>query len=145
VAYRIILFQNSSLNQGVTRNPANSRDNYELPPNRTIYPTNSPLINKTNGRSAKNFTEALVWANSISTGVLDYCFWDSGKSEIFGVTQQDPNEVIVLYKGSGGYKKLTVKSDGKIEFMDPSPLDRLNRLNPYGNLIRNVRDWLGGN
>ncbi len=119
MAYHITVFQNNSTKQCATTNPAANRDNHVLNAGSTVRPTNPPLINKPNNRSTNTYAETLVWANFIytATGPMDYTFWDSEQSQIFGMTQQNPGgPAQVLYSGSGGNLQLTINADGTISF-----------------------------
>ena len=119
MAYHITVFQNNSTKQCATTNPAANRDNYVLNPGAPVRPGNPPLINKPGNLSTKTYAETLVWANFIYTaaGPMDYTFWDSEQSQIFGITQQNPGgPPQLLYSGSAGNLQLTINADGTISF-----------------------------
>jgi hypothetical protein len=113
MTYHISLFQNSSRKDVVTANPAAQRDTYFVQTEKSKKPDHNVEINK--GKWA-SYDEAFPTANFIYTGVFAYLFWDTGDSQIAGVTQQDPNTVQLIYSGSAGDHVLTVKADGKIGF-----------------------------
>ena len=115
MAYHITTFVNNSRLESVTANPKATRDTYFLKPKpeEAVKPSHPPLLNK---GTFNSYSQAFPIANWIYTGVEAYAFWDSGDSEIFAVTQKDPNTVQVLYKASAGNLTLTINGDGSIAF-----------------------------
>jgi hypothetical protein len=114
MAQHISLLQNNSHNDAVTANPEAQRDTYFVAKTGSKKPENNVLINK---GSWLNYSSAFPHANFIYTGTHAYCFWDTGDSQIAGVTAQDPNTVILIEpNGHAGNFVLTVKNDGKIGF-----------------------------
>ncbi|WP_035239068.1 hypothetical protein [Desulfobacter vibrioformis] len=113
MAYHITTFVNESGLNSVTANPEATRDTYFLSPGSKVNPQHPPLLNT---GTFGSYSQAFPKANWIYTGVETYAFWDSGDSEIFAATQQDPNTVQVLYKASAGNLTLTINKDGSIAF-----------------------------
>ena len=113
MTYHISLFQNSSPKNVVTANPAAQRDTYFIQTERSRKPDHNVEINKGKFTS---YDAAFPTANFIYTGVFAYLFWDTGESQIAGVTQQQPNTVQLIFSGSAGDLVLTVKADGTIGF-----------------------------
>lgn len=113
MAYHITTFVNKSGADSVTANPVATRDTYFLNPSAHVNPGHPPLLNK---GTFNSYSEAFPNANWIYTGVNTYAFWDSGDSEIFAATQQDPGTIQVLYKASAGNLTLTINADGTIAF-----------------------------
>ena len=113
MAYHITKFVNDSKLESVTANPKSDRDTYFVKPGTLEQPKHPPLLNK---GEFDSYSQAFPIANWIYTGTEAYAFWDSGKSEIFAVTQKDPRVVKVLYQGSAGDLTLTINVNGAIEF-----------------------------
>lgn len=113
MTYHISLFQNSSKKNLITANPAAQRDTYFVAPGGSQNPGHNVEINK---GSWTSYDAAFPNANFIYTGTFAYCFWDSGESQIFGVTEQNPRSVQVIYAGGAGDHVLTALSDGTITF-----------------------------
>lgn len=117
MTYHISQFQNNSDNNVLTANPKAQRDTYFIGPSGTQKPDHNPEINKGNWES---YDAAFPQANFISTGVYNYSFWDTGKSQIAAVTDQNQNWVQLIYEGDAGNLVLNVQSDGTIGFQRAS-------------------------
>ena len=87
MAQHISLFQNNSSGKdAVTANPVQSRDTYFVAKKGSQKPGHNVLINK---GSWSSYSAAFPHANFIYTGQFAYCFWDTGESQIAGVTAQE--------------------------------------------------------
>src|SRR5271169_4564882 len=93
MAQYISLFQNNSSSKDVfTANPKYAWDTYFIEKRASKTPNNSVLINK---GSWTSFDEAFLNTNFIYTGRLSYCFWDTGASQIAGVTRDPKTKFLV--------------------------------------------------
>jgi hypothetical protein len=115
MTYHISRFQNSSGQNLVTANPAAQRDTYFIPSGGSQKPAYNVEIN-TNTAEKITYDKAFPQATFIYTGTYAYCFWDTGQSQIAGVTQQDQDSVLLIYSGGAGDLVLTVQSNGTIAF-----------------------------
>jgi hypothetical protein len=115
VAQHISLFQNSSTsNDIVTANPVAVQDTYFIARGKTQKPDYNVLVNKGKWNS---YDDAFPHANFVYTGKFAYCFWDTGASQIAGVTAQDPYAVQMISPDvHAGYYRLIVSEDGTIAF-----------------------------
>lgn len=115
MAQHISLFQNNSSDKdAVTANPVQQRDTYFIAKKKSQKPGHNVLINK---GSWKSYGEAFPHANFIYTGTFAYCFWDTGESQIAGVTAQDPGTVeLISPEAHAGDYVLTVNENGKLAF-----------------------------
>lgn len=116
MAYHISLFQNTSAHNMVTANPVAQRDTYFISSDGNRNPDHNVEINKGEWTS---YDAAFPKANFIYTGTYAYCFWDTGDSEIYAITEQN-NTSQMIYKGGASNLVLTVKPDGTISFLRAS-------------------------
>lgn len=117
MTYHISLFQNSSDNDVLTANPVAQRDTYFISTGGMQSPDHNVEINKGEWSS---YDAAFPKANFIYTGDYSYCFWDTGDSQIAGITGQNKGTVQLLYSGKAGNLVLTINLDGTISFSPAS-------------------------
>lgn len=115
MAQHISLFQNNSSGKdAVTANPVQSRDTYFVAKKGSQKPGHNVLVNK---GSWSSYSAAFPHANFIYTGQFAYCFWDTGESQIAGVTAQEPAKVqLINANGHAGDYVLSINEDGTIAF-----------------------------
>jgi hypothetical protein len=113
MTYHISLFQNLSGKNVVTAKSVAQRDTYFIAPKGSQKPGHNVQVSK---GAWKSYNEAFPHANFIYTGTHAYLFWDSAKSQIVGVTEQNPNKVELIGEFTGGNLVLTVQPDGTIAF-----------------------------
>jgi hypothetical protein len=118
MAYHITAIQNGSTKTAVTTNTAANRDNALIYPSDTYRPERPILINT---GKASLYTDALLFANFMFTQgnkneVFDYCFWDTGASEIAMVSQQNPESTKIVYSGGATNIEIIIESTGQIIF-----------------------------
>jgi hypothetical protein len=114
LAQHIAMFQNNSDKGLVAANPKSTHDTYFVAIGKSKKPDYNVLINKGNWKS---FDAAFPEANFIYTGRSAYCFWDTGSSQIAGVTAQEPNKVLMISPDAhAGDYRLIVNDDGSIAF-----------------------------
>ena len=110
MTYHISLFDNQSPRSILTANPVADRDTYFILPESNRNPEHNVEVNRGNWSS---YDEAFPSANFIYTGRQAYCFWDSGKSQIFLCDQEGNKKV---WDKSAGDLTLTIDENGSIEF-----------------------------
>jgi hypothetical protein len=118
MAQHISLFQNNSSGKdAVTANPVQNRDTYFVAKKTSQKPRDghNVLINK---GSWSSYSAAFPHANFIYTGQFAYCFWDTGDSQIAGVTAaQDPTTVqLINADAHAGDYVLSINENGTIAF-----------------------------
>lgn len=112
MTYHISLFQNASGYNLVTANPCAQRDTYFISSDGNRNPDHNVEINYGDWDC---YDEAFPKANFIYTGAYAYCFWDTGKSQIAAIIDQEKSTQL-LYSGGAGDLVLTVNPDGTISF-----------------------------
>jgi hypothetical protein len=118
MAQHISMFQNNSDKGAVTANAKATQDTYFVPIGKSTKPDYNVLINKGNWKS---YDAAFPGANFIYTARFAYCFWDTGSSQIAGVTAQEPNKVLMISPDAhAGIYRLIVNDDGTIAFAKAS-------------------------